>query len=80
MRLRFDELPERAATGGGSIDIVDVLPIQLKNLGNKLPVGAPARLLAMDAVDLQLSDASYDRALVFFLLHEQPRENGANER
>jgi ubiquinone/menaquinone biosynthesis C-methylase UbiE len=28
----------------------------------------------MDAVDLKLADASYDRALVFFLLHEQPRE------
>jgi ubiquinone/menaquinone biosynthesis C-methylase UbiE len=67
-------LSERAMTGGGSIDIVDVLPIQLKNLRNKLPAGAPARLLAMDAVDLKLPDASYDRALVFFLLHEQPRE------
>jgi ubiquinone/menaquinone biosynthesis C-methylase UbiE len=67
-------LSQRAMTGGGSIDIVDVLPIQLKNLRNKLPAGAPARLLAMDAMDLKLPDASYDRALVFFLLHEQPRE------
>lgn len=60
--------------GGGSIDIVDVLPIQLENLSRKLPVGAPARLLAMDSMDLKLPDASYDRALVFFLLHEQPHE------
>jgi ubiquinone/menaquinone biosynthesis C-methylase UbiE len=30
------------------------------------------RLLAMDSSILQLPDASYDRALVFFLLHEQP--------
>jgi ubiquinone/menaquinone biosynthesis C-methylase UbiE len=67
-------LSRRAATAGGSIDIVDVLPIQLKNLRNKLPAEAPARLLAMDAKDLKLPDASYDRALVFFLLHEQPRE------
>ena len=67
-------LSQRAATGGGSIDIVDVLPIQLKNLRNKLPVGASAGLLAMDATDLKLPDASYDRVLVFFLLHEQPRE------
>jgi ubiquinone/menaquinone biosynthesis C-methylase UbiE len=67
-------LSQRASTGGGSIDIVDVLPIQLKNLRSKLPAGAPARLLAMDAMDLKLPDASYDRALVFFLLHEQPRE------
>lgn len=67
-------LSQRAAKVGGSIDIIDVLPIQLKNLGNKLPPGAPARLLAMDARDLKLPDATYDRALVFFLLHEQPRE------
>jgi ubiquinone/menaquinone biosynthesis C-methylase UbiE len=67
-------LSQRAAKGRGSIDIIDVLPIQLKNLCSKLPPGAPARLLAMDARDLKLADASYDRALVFFLLHEQPRE------
>ena len=67
-------LSQRATIGGGSIDIVDVLPIQLKNLRRKLPAGAPARLLAMDAKDLKVPDASYDRAIVFFLLHEQPRE------
>ena len=67
-------LSQRATKGGGSIDIVDVLPIQLKNLRNKLPVGAPTRLLVMDALDLKLPDASYDRVLVYFLLHEQPRE------
>lgn len=67
-------LSERAGKGGGSIDVVDVLPIQLSNLRKKLRVGAPVRLLAMDAMDLRLPDASYDRALVFFLLHEQPPE------
>jgi ubiquinone/menaquinone biosynthesis C-methylase UbiE len=67
-------LSQRATKGGGSIDIVDVLPIQLKNLRRKLPAVAPARLLAMDAKDLKLPNASYDRAIVFFLLHEQPRE------
>jgi ubiquinone/menaquinone biosynthesis C-methylase UbiE len=67
-------LSQRASRGGGSIDVVDVLPIQLKNLRSKLPAAAPARLLAMDAMDLKLPDATYDRALVFFLLHEQPRK------
>jgi ubiquinone/menaquinone biosynthesis C-methylase UbiE len=67
-------LSKRAAAGGGSIDIVDVLPIQLENLRNKLSADTPARLLAMDAGDLKLPDACYDRALLFFLLHEQPRE------
>ena len=66
------ELSSRVAAGGGRLDIVDVLPLQLENLRNKLPSGAPARLLAMDSAELKLADASYDRALLFFLLHEQP--------
>ena len=65
-------LCDRAASGGGTIDVVDVLPIQLANLRRKLPDDAPARLLSMDSTNLSLPDASYDRALVFFLLHEQP--------
>ena len=66
-------LSARAAAGGGAIDVVDVLPIQLMNLRDKLRPGAPARLLRMDSANLKLPDASYDRALVFFLLHEQPQ-------
>lgn len=63
----------RVAAGKGELDIVDVLPVQLNNLRNKLPEDAPARMLQMDAADLDLPDATYDRALVFFLLHEQPQ-------
>ena len=66
-------LVSQVAAGGGTLDIVDVLPMQLENLRSKLPSGAPARLLAMDSADLNLPDASYDHALLFFLLHEQPR-------
>jgi ubiquinone/menaquinone biosynthesis C-methylase UbiE len=63
----------RDVTGrGGSLDVIDVLPIQLHNLRQKLPKDAPARLLTMDSADLTLPDASYDQALAFFLLHEQP--------
>jgi len=65
-------LSERADASGGRLDVVDVLPIQLDNLRRKLPRNALARLLAMDAAELHLPDASYDRALLFFLLHEQP--------
>jgi ubiquinone/menaquinone biosynthesis C-methylase UbiE len=56
------------------MDIVDVLPIQLSNLRKKLPRNAPVRLLAMDSSNLNLPDATYDRALIFFLLHEQPSQ------
>lgn len=66
-------LSERAAAAGGAIDVVDILPIQLNNLRGKLAPGAPVRLVRMDSANLKLPDASYDRALVFFLLHEQPR-------
>ena len=62
----------RVAEGHGRLDVVDVLPMQLENLRHKLPSGAPTRLLAMDSADLGIPDASYDRALLFFLLHEQP--------
>jgi ubiquinone/menaquinone biosynthesis C-methylase UbiE len=68
-----ERLCARAEAGQGRVDIVDVLPIQIANLRNKLPRGAPARLLTMNSADLKLPAASYDRALVFFLLHEQPR-------
>jgi ubiquinone/menaquinone biosynthesis C-methylase UbiE len=62
----------RAAAGGGSLDVIDVLQIQLDNLRRKLPAQASARLLCMDSTQLSLPAARYDRALVFFLLHEQP--------
>jgi ubiquinone/menaquinone biosynthesis C-methylase UbiE len=65
-------LSERVAASGGTLDVVDVLPIQLANLCGKLPAGAPVRLLSMDSAKLDMPDAQYDRALVFFLLHEQP--------
>jgi ubiquinone/menaquinone biosynthesis C-methylase UbiE len=65
-------LSGNAERAGGSVDIVDVLPVQLRNLRGKLPKNAPVRLLAMDAAALELPDATYENCLVFFLLHEQP--------
>lgn len=67
-------LAHRCLAAEGSLDVVDVLPIQLANLARKLPLRAPARLLTRNAEDLALPDASYDRALLFFLLHEQPED------
>ena len=57
---------------GGSLDIVDVLPIQLRNLRQKLPLSAPVTLHQHDSTALGFEDASYDQAILFFLLHEQP--------
>jgi hypothetical protein len=68
-------LSERATADGGTVDVVDVLPIQLNNLRRKLAAEAPVRLLEMDSTKLDVQDASYNRVLVLFLLHEQPARN-----
>ena len=65
-------LAQVVAADGGTLDVVDVLPIQLQNLRRKLQPESAARLLTMNSAQLQLPDSSYDRALLFFLLHEQP--------
>jgi ubiquinone/menaquinone biosynthesis C-methylase UbiE len=54
------------------LDVVDVLPIQLKNLSGKLPADERVALLHGDSSRLACADASYDQVLLFFLLHEQP--------
>lgn len=59
---------------GGALDVVDVLPIQLRNLARKLPAAAPVNLVHGDSTRIPAADASYERVLVFFLLHEQPEE------
>ncbi len=59
---------------GATLDVVDVLPIQLENLRRKLPANAPVNLVQRDASDLRFADAAYDRVVLFFLLHEMPLE------
>lgn len=57
---------------GGSIDVVDVLAIQLQNLRRKLSASTSVTLYQRDSTALGFADASYDQAIIFFLLHEQP--------
>lgn len=64
----------RRLTPGGSLDVVDVLRVQLDNLGGKLPGDPRVGLIQGDSSALDIASASYDRALAFFLLHEQPEE------
>lgn len=54
------------------LDVVDILPVQLANLRRKLPADARISLQHGDATSLGAADASYDRVLLFFLLHEMP--------
>ncbi|MCL2469699.1 MAG: rhodoquinone biosynthesis methyltransferase RquA [Alphaproteobacteria bacterium] len=71
-------LAERVHAGGGTLDIVDVSPEQLKNSYRKTDPAFVNRIVKhhrRDAVDLAgFADNSYDRALLFFLPHEQPRD------
>jgi len=65
-----------------SLDIVDILPVQLGNLSAKLTPDPRVNLYCMNSGALRFSDASFDRVLLFFLLHEQPadvREKTLNE-
>ena len=64
-------LQQRLAPDAG-LDVVDILAIQLDNLGAKLPADRRVALLQGDSSELALPDASYDQVLLFFLLHEQP--------
>jgi ubiquinone/menaquinone biosynthesis C-methylase UbiE len=65
-RLRERLAPE------AQLDVVDVLPIQLRNLRRKLPGDARVTLCHGDSSSLAYADASCDQVLLFFLLHEQP--------
>jgi ubiquinone/menaquinone biosynthesis C-methylase UbiE len=64
-------LRERLAPDA-SLDVVDILPVQLNNLARKISSDKRVTLLLGDSSALACPDASYDQALMFFLLHEQP--------
>ncbi len=67
-RLRERLAPE------GRMDVVDILPVQLDNLARKLPVDPRIALHQGDSSALPMASGSYERALLFFLLHEQPED------
>jgi ubiquinone/menaquinone biosynthesis C-methylase UbiE len=57
---------------GGSLDVVDVL--QLQNLRRKLTATMPVTLHHRDSTALGFADASYDQAVIFFLLTSNPHK------
>ena len=66
VRLRRRLVPE------ATLEVLDILPVQLDNLRRKLPADERVTLTQGDSSALAYADASYDQALLFFLLHEQP--------
>src|SRR5689334_779632 len=70
-----ERLLHRVAAADGELDVVDVLPVQLDNLRRKLGrEDAAVRFLQRNAADLGMESATYDRAILFFLLHEMPSD------
>jgi len=67
-------LARNVAESGGTFDVVDILPVQLQNLRRKLQPDAPVCTEEMDSTALEYADATFDRVVLFFLLHEQPQE------
>lgn len=65
---------QRRLGADARLDVVDILPIQLRNLDAKLARDPRVALLHGDSSSLDFEDASYDQVLLFFLLHEQPEE------
>ena len=65
---------QRRLAAESRLDVVDILPIQLRNLDAKLERDSRVALLHGDSSSLAFDDASYDQVLLFFLLHEQPEE------
>lgn len=55
-----------------SLDVLDILPVQLQNLAKKLPLDERVALLQGDSTSIACRDGTYDQVLLFFLLHEQP--------
>jgi ubiquinone/menaquinone biosynthesis C-methylase UbiE len=68
------ELLQRVELAGGSLDVIDALPVQIDNLKRKLGPKPRARVRLMDSGDLDYADATFERAAMFMLLHEQPRD------
>jgi ubiquinone/menaquinone biosynthesis C-methylase UbiE len=68
-----DRLRARLTTRG-SLDVVDILRVQLDNLARKLPGDPRVGLIQGDSAALDIDSGAYDQALLFFLLHEQPED------
>ena len=70
-------LAARVRAGSGMLDIIDVAPEQIKNSARKNEAFIKDGCVALhlqDSNNLDFEEGTFDRALIFFLPHEQPRE------
>ncbi len=56
----------------GHLNVIDVAPVQIKNMHAKLKDQRQVTILQQDASNMHFADASHDTVVVFFLLHEMP--------
>lgn len=56
------------------LHIVDIAPVQLKNVQKKLPDKNNIYIHQQDSTALHFEEEQFDNVIVFFLLHEQPEE------
>lgn len=70
----FTERLVQRLGSNGRLDVIDVAPIQIKNLESKLSNPRRVSALLQDSTDLHFEDLSRDAVVVFFLLHEQPAD------
>lgn len=70
----FTEHLARRLAPQASLDVIDVAPIQIKNLNEKLKASEQVAVLRQDSTNLLYPDGHFDSVVVFFLLHEQPAQ------
>jgi ubiquinone/menaquinone biosynthesis C-methylase UbiE len=70
----FTEHMVRRLAPDAHLHVIDVAPVQITNLHEKLGDQAQVSVLQQDSSALQFPDAIMDTVVVFFLLHEQPLE------
>ncbi len=69
-----DRLASHLAISHSKLSIIDVAPIQLRNVKKKLDDHDNVSVHHQDSTDMLFANDSFNHSVVFFLLHEQPEE------
>ncbi len=69
-----NKLARHLDRNGSHLDIVDVAPIQIRNVREKLKDNHNVGVHLQDSTDMRFPENSFDETVVFFLLHEQPEQ------
>jgi ubiquinone/menaquinone biosynthesis C-methylase UbiE len=67
-------LASHLAERSSRLSIVDIAPIQLRNVRSKLSHQRNIELYQQDSSALDFDDGRFDGTVLFFLLHEQPED------